>query len=291
MVLRMIGRTPKNCLHPNRRKRCICCGAVRSINPSVKSAPEPCRLSNACLRGLYHWIQRRRRFAAQRWRTGSHILNNPLTWRSVVNRVWQYHFGRGLCDTPNDFGRMGSRPTHPELLDWLAVWFRDDAGGRLKELHRLILTSSTWQQSSCVDGNPIDSDNRLLWRMNRQRIDADVFRDSVLRLGGRLDLTMGGPGVEQFAQTKGPQVTPVLDYDPHLTGKRRKHLDAVSTASSGVAFPIRSWSRWTFPILGYWRQSEDSRYRHYNPYRFTTMISFYMAVAGLQIVSNGNVTR
>jgi hypothetical protein len=138
--------------------------------------------------------------------------DNPLTWRSVVNRVWQYHFGRGLCDTPNDFGRMGSQPTHPELLDWLARWFRDEAKGSLKELHSLILTSQTWQQSSHATPSPIDSDNRFLSRMNSRRLDAEVFRDSVLRLSGRLDLTMGGPGIEQFKKSKGPQSTPALDY-------------------------------------------------------------------------------
>ena len=74
------------------------------------------------------------------WPTGSLIQSNMLTWRSIVNRVWQYHFGTGIVDTPSDFGRMGSKPTHPELLDWLAVWFRDDAQGSLKALHRMILT-------------------------------------------------------------------------------------------------------------------------------------------------------
>jgi len=137
---------------------------------------------------------------------------NPLTWRSIVNRVWHFHFGRGLSDTPNDFGQMGSKPTHPELLDWLAVWFRDEAKGSLKELHELILTSKTWQQSSRVTANPIDADNRFLWRMNRRRLDAEAFRDSALRITGRLDLTIGGPGIEQFTKSKGPQATPALDY-------------------------------------------------------------------------------
>lgn len=141
--------------------------------------------------------------------------DNPLTWRSIVNRVWHYHFGRGLSDTPNDFGRMGSLPTHPELLDWLAVWFRDEAKGSLKRLHRLILTSETWQQSSVSAPRPKDDDNKFLWRMNRQRIDADVFRDSVLQISGRLDRTMGGPGIEQFVKTKGPQATPSLDYQAY----------------------------------------------------------------------------
>ena len=138
--------------------------------------------------------------------------DNPLTWRSIVNRVWLYHFGQGLCDTPNDFGRMGSLPSHPELLDWLAVWFRDEAKGSLKELHRLILTSETWQQASQVATEARDSDNRLLWRMNRQRMAAEVFRDSILRISGRLDLKMGGPGIEQFLKTQGPQSTPALNY-------------------------------------------------------------------------------
>lgn len=152
---------------------------------------------------------------------------NPLTWRSIVNRVWHYHFGRGLSDTPNDFGRMGGQPTHPELLDWLAVWFRDEAQGSLKKLHRLILTSETWQRSSrdALNANAeqnsnlshrkndsVDADNRFLWRMTRMRMDAEVFRDSVLRMADRLDLTMGGPGIEQFAKSKGRQLTPELDY-------------------------------------------------------------------------------
>lgn len=137
---------------------------------------------------------------------------NPLTWRSVVNRVWQDHFGRGLCDTPNDFGRMGGRPSHPELLDWLAVWFRDDAKGSIKALHRLILTSETYRQSSASDGAGNDAGNRLLSRMNRQRLDAESYRDAVLQICGRIDCQMGGPGVQQFTTSKGQQITPQLHY-------------------------------------------------------------------------------
>lgn len=139
---------------------------------------------------------------------------NPLTWRSVVNRVWHHHFGRGICDTPNDFGRMGGEPTHPELLDWLAVWFRDEAGGSLKALHRLILTSETYRQSSFSAGEAegADAGNHWLSRMNRRRLDAEQFRDAVRQVSGRLDGRIGGPGVEQFTRKKGPQVSPVLDY-------------------------------------------------------------------------------
>lgn len=140
--------------------------------------------------------------------------DNVLTWRSIVNRVWHYHFGRGLCDTPGDFGKMGGTPSHPELLDWLAVWFRDDAKGSLKELHRLIVTSAVYRQSSQhrVDAAKVDGDNRLLWRQNRLRLDADAFRDFTLSASGALDLTMGGPGVRHFLSSKGPQATPALDY-------------------------------------------------------------------------------
>ena len=175
--------------------------------------------------------------------------DNPLTWRSIVNRVWHYHFGRGLCDTPNDFGRMGSEPTHPDLLDWLAVWFRDEAKGSLKQLHRLILTSQTWQQSSRVAPNAKDEDNRLLWRMSRQRIDAEVFRDSVLRIAGRIDLAMGGEGVEQFARrVLGPQSTRQRWTTRSLRLEQPRPPPAgASTASCGEEFPTHLWKRYGLP--------------------------------------------
>jgi hypothetical protein len=137
-----------------------------------------------------------RRAALARW-IADH--RNPLTWRSIANRIWQYHFGRGLVDTPNDFGRNGALPTHPELLDWLAVEFRD-GGGSFKKMHKLILLSSTYRQASghrreCA---AVDADNRFVWRMNRQRLDAEEVRDSVLAVSGKLNLAMGGPGFELF---------------------------------------------------------------------------------------------
>ena len=135
-----------------------------------------------------------RRAALARWLTDD---RNALTWRSIVNRVWHYHFGRGLCDTPNDFGKMGGTPSHPELLDWLAVWFRDEARGSLKKLHRLIMTSATYRQSS-RSTVPVEPDNRLLSHMNRTRLTAEQLRDSLLQLSGQLDLTMGGPSAVQF---------------------------------------------------------------------------------------------
>ena len=149
-----------------------------------------------------------RRAALAKW-----IINprNSLTWRSIVNRVWHHHFGKGIVDSPNDFGRMGSQPTHPELLDWLAVEFRD-GGGSFKDLHRLVLTSAVYRQSS--NENPeyakVDRGNQYLWRMNRQRLDAESVRDSVLYITGKLDLTMGGPSVEHFFFKD--DHSPIYDY-------------------------------------------------------------------------------
>ncbi len=125
--------------------------------------------------------------------------DNMLTWRSIVNRVWHYHFGRGIVDTPNDFGRNGSAPSHPELLDWLALEFRD-GGGSLKALHRTIVTSAAYRQSSAHDGAKaaIDGDNRWLCRQDRRRLEAEAIRDAVLAASGELDPAMGGPGWEPF---------------------------------------------------------------------------------------------
>lgn len=137
-----------------------------------------------------------RRLALAKWVSSD---ANMLTWRSIVNRVWHYHFGRGLVDTPSDFGRNGSRPTHPELLDWLAVEFRDK-GGSLKALHRLIVTSSVYRQASRHDAKAakVDADNRYLWRANRRRLDAEEVRDAVLAVSGQLRRTMGGEGYALF---------------------------------------------------------------------------------------------
>jgi hypothetical protein len=139
---------------------------------------------------------------------------NVLTWRSIANRVWHHHFGRGIADSPNDLGRMGAAATHPELLDWLAVWFRD-GGGSLKQLHRLIVTSAVYRQSSAnrPDFAKADASNLYLWRMNRLRLDAEQVRDSILEASGKINLTMGGPSVKQFHyEDPNPGVTPKVDY-------------------------------------------------------------------------------
>ena len=121
---------------------------------------------------------------------------NPLTPRVAVNRIWQYHFGKGLVRTPSDFGATGDRPSHPELLDWLAVEFTA-RGWSWKAMHRLILISNTYRQSSRFDPQAAsrDHENRLLWRMNPRRVEAETLRDSILAVSGKLNLQMGGPGI------------------------------------------------------------------------------------------------
>jgi hypothetical protein len=166
-----------------------------------------------------------RRVALARWVVDP---KNVLTWRSIVNRVWHYHFGKGLVDTPNDFGRMGAQPTHPELLDWLAVTFQEHDGS-LKWLHRLLVTSAVYRQASRHNARfaEIDGDNRLLWRINRVRLDAEEIRDAVLLTAGKLDRTMGGPSVKQFIMTPGIHVTPVVDYDTFDVDKRENYRRSV----------------------------------------------------------------
>ena len=153
-----------------------------------------------------------RRAALARWLSDA---RNPLVWRSIVNRVWHHHFGRGIVDTPNDFGRMGGPPSHPELLDWLAASFRDEMGGSLKALHRLIVTSAAYRQRSDIV-NPaaeaIDHDNALLWRANRRKLEAEAVRDAVLATSGALDLAMGGPGFRDFVLER-PEHSPHYRYD------------------------------------------------------------------------------
>ena len=120
---------------------------------------------------------------------------NPLTARVLVNRLWHYTFGNGIVDTPSDFGANGSRPTHPELLNWLADEFVK-GGWSIKHIQRLILMSATFRQSSAprADAAAVDADGRLLWRYTPRRLEAEAIRDSMLAVSGALDLKMGGPG-------------------------------------------------------------------------------------------------
>ncbi|MEY2611771.1 MAG: hypothetical protein RL069_583, partial [Planctomycetota bacterium] len=133
------------------------------------------------------------RTALAQWIASEH---NPMTWRVIANRIWQHHFGKGLVANASDFGRLGTPPSHPELLDYLASELIDNQG-RLKALHRLIVTSDTYKQTSYpaqqYQGVAIDSDNTLLWRFKPRRLDAEQLRDSILQVCGSLDAKAGGP--------------------------------------------------------------------------------------------------
>jgi mono/diheme cytochrome c family protein len=133
------------------------------------------------------------RMALARWVVDR---RNPLTARVVVNRIWQAYFGRGLVETDNDFGTQGSAPSHPELLDWLACELMD-SGWSQKAIHRLIVNSATYRQSSRLhpEGQAIDPDNRLVWRQSRLRLDAELIRDAALTTSGLLTRVLGGPSV------------------------------------------------------------------------------------------------
>lgn len=136
-----------------------------------------------------------RRTALARWITSE---ANPLAARVMVNRLWQQHFGAGLVATPSDYGTLGERPSHPELLDWLAAEFID-SGWSIKHLHRLMVTSATYRQTALRPAPAValknDPDNRWLWRMNTRRLQAEQIRDAALAASGELDLTAGGVSV------------------------------------------------------------------------------------------------
>ncbi|MFM7322278.1 MAG: DUF1553 domain-containing protein, partial [Armatimonadota bacterium] len=178
-----------------------------------------------------------RRVRLARWLVD---LRNPLVARVMVNRIWQGHFGRGLVGTPNDFGFNGERPTHPELLDWLARTFTTpDAQGRgawsMKRLHRLILTSRTYRMRG--DRNPkaerIDADNRLLWRFAPRRLEGEAFRDALLAVAGNLNPAQGGPGFRPFTVTNyGSDFYTLIDRDTPEFNRRSIYRMAVHSARS-----------------------------------------------------------
>jgi hypothetical protein len=201
---------------------------------------------------------------------------NPLTWRVIVNRVWHYHFGAGLVTTPSDFGFSGSRPSHPELLDWLADEFRS-SGGRFKALHRMIVRSAVYRQSSrngefgmrnvesreyssVASAAPnsalrtphsTDAENRLLWRPNRRRLDAETLRDSILLVSGTLDQTAGGPSYRTFNYIEGniPVYEPLPEsratfrrtvYRHIIRTHRQPFLDTFDCPDPSVMAPTRT---------------------------------------------------
>ena len=158
-----------------------------------------------------------RRTALARWIASP---DNPLTARVFVNRVWQQLFGLGIVPTPNDFGRQGESPSHPELLDWLARRFMEN-GWRPKPLIRILVTSVTYRRASTYDGDDrarkADPDNRLLWRMRVRRLDADQIRDAMLAVSGELDRTTGGPSVTEDKPRRSIYVRHLRNRPPELS--------------------------------------------------------------------------
>ena len=204
--------------------------------------------------------QRRIQFA--QWLTRP---ENPLLARVIVNRVWQHHFGRGLVATPNDFGKMGARPSHPELLDWLASEFIAQ-GWSLKKLHRHILLSATYSQAGSgpvatraaasmrrSDPRLKDADNRLLWRFAPRRLEAEAVRDAMLHVSGQINLQMGGPGFRPFtnlttkgleseyvpADSPGPEFSRRTIYRTFVQTARDPLLDALDCPDGSTKTPVR----------------------------------------------------
>ena len=194
-----------------------------------------------------------RRTALADWIASQH---NPLTARVIVNRIWQFHFGTGIVDTPSDFGRNGALPSHPQLLDYLAAELMEN-GWSLKHIHRLILNSNTWQQSSRPDHDAlqIDAASRLLWRFPPRRLEAEPIRDSILAVAGVLDLQgAGGPGFSPFevelenvrhyhAKTSyGPEDWRRMIYMTKVRQEREQVFGAFDCPDSSMVVPKRSRS-------------------------------------------------
>ena len=167
------------------------------IQPGFLSVLDPATASIDAVHPALNSTGRRSTLA--RWLTRP---DHPLTARVIVNRIWQHHFGRGLVATSSNFGSLGERPSHPELLDYLATRFVE-GGWRIKQMHRLIMTSAVYRQAALRATPDVarlkDPDNRWLWRMNIRRLDAEQIRDAMLAISGELDLTMGGASVESSA--------------------------------------------------------------------------------------------
>jgi hypothetical protein len=142
--------------------------------------------------------------------------NHPLTARVMANRIWRWHFGRGIVPTPDNFGRLGQEPANQPLLDWLALRFVED-GWSMKRMHRLIVLSSTYQMSTAYDARSaeVDPENRLLWRASRRRLEAESMRDAIVALSGDLDFAMGGTilDVKDRQRVASTRARGLIDYD------------------------------------------------------------------------------
>ncbi len=188
---------------------------------------------------------------------------NPLPARVMVNRVWQYHFGQGLVATPSDLGKSGARPSHPELLDWLASEFIR-SGWSVKHLHRLIVNSATWRQSSRASEAALakDADNQLLWRHAPHRLEAEAVRDAMLAASGRLNLQAGGPSFRPFTtssfnatfyypfDTDEPEFNRRTVYRMNINSGKSPLLDAFDCPDPSVKSPRRGVTTTPLQALG-----------------------------------------
>jgi len=197
-----------------------------------------------------------RRVALAKWLVDP---DHPLTARVMANRVWHHHFGTGLVDTPGDFGELGGQPSHPDLLDWLA-WRLQQHGWRLKPLHREILLSQTYRQSSAwrEAAADIDADGRLLWRFPPRRLMAEEIRDTLLSVAGKLDPRMGGPGFRlyRYLQDNVATYIPLEEHGPETYRRAVYHQNARATRvdlltdfdAPDCAFPAPKRSTTTSPL-------------------------------------------
>jgi hypothetical protein len=202
--------------------------------------------------------ERRKKFAA--WLTDP---KNPLPARVMANRVWHLHFGQGIVATPNDFGVSGTRPTHPELLDWLAAMFIQ-SGWSVKLLHRLIVNSATYRQSSAFHEHAAarDADNQLLWRFTPRRLEAEAVRDAMLAASGELNPQMGGPSFRPFTTTDfnatfytpvdrpGPSFSRRTVYRANVNSGKEPLLDAFDCPDPSVKTPRRGVTITPLQALG-----------------------------------------
>lgn len=185
---------------------------VVAASPKVLGSVSPYELKRDTPEG-------ERRLALAKWLVAD---DNPLTPRVLVNRIWHYHFGTGIVATPSDFGFMGDRPSHPELLDWLAGQLKQN-GWRMKPLHRQIMLSQTYRQASGyrTEAANVDADSRLLWRFPPRRLAGEEIRDTILTISGKLDRRMGGPGFKLYRYLR-DNVATYVSRDEHSAETYRR---------------------------------------------------------------------
>jgi hypothetical protein len=188
---------------------------------------------------------------------------NPLPARVMANRVWHLHFGEGLVTTPNDFGMSGARPSHPELLDWLAVKFIQN-GWSLKALHRLIVNSATYRQASEPNAKAagIDANNQFLWRFSPRRLEGEIVRDALLAVSGQINLAIGGPSIRPFDILKfpanaylpvdkiGPEFNRRSIYRMNVNSGKDPLMDAFDCPDPSVKTPRRGVTTTPLQALG-----------------------------------------